>query len=118
MMALQLLLLPAGALAAGQQDDWLLAAPTAAATVVPGTLAGVPTLTLTNGLSSRTFAVIAPDAPPPGPPPAPPAPCPKSCTGCQGGKVCCDNPGGKLHHGPNPGEVYASPQATLPFGPL
>lgn len=109
-----LLLLP---LARAQRaDDWLLETPAETATVVEGSLGGVPTLTLQNGLASRVFAFLPAPPPPAGPPPAPPGPCPTWCTGCSDdsgdspspdpAKVCCANPGGRQVHGPNKGEVY------------
>lgn len=107
--AVLLLLLPAAVVATQGSDDWLLAVSPEASSVVEGTLDGVPTLTLQNGLASRTFALVGPPTPPPGPtpaPPPPPGPCPSWCTGCQGGVECCANPGGRLVHGPDKGEVY------------
>lgn len=43
-----------------QADDWLVSWQPEAATLNTGTLDGVPTLTLSNGLISRTFAVPKP----------------------------------------------------------
>ena len=92
--------------------DWLLAAVPDSPRVVEGVVGGVATITLQNGLASRTFALVpTPPPPPPAPPPAPPSPCPPSCTGCTSGScskgcTCCANPGGRQVHGPNPGEVY------------
>ena len=78
------------AAAADGVTDWLLGAVPDVADVTQGTLEGVPTLVLSNGLVQRTFAMLPPV---PGPPPGPPAPpvhyskCPANCTvpPCQDG---------------------------------
>jgi hypothetical protein len=94
--------------AAAASSDWLLAAVPTAPSVSDGTLGGVATITLQNGLVSRTFAIV-PGVPTPSPPPPPPGiPCPPppQCTTCGNRTHCCPNPGNKFHHGPDSGEVY------------
>ena len=57
-------------------------------------------------LDGKALVGKKPPGPTPAPPP-PPGPCPSWCKGCQGGGVeCCANPGGRLVHGPDRGEVY------------
>ena len=65
MLAVTWLLPAAVAAAAGdptQADDWLVGWQPEAAALTTGTLDGVPTLTLSNGLISRIFAVPTPAA--------------------------------------------------------
>jgi hypothetical protein len=84
----------AASYAAGSVADWLLGAVPDVATVTQGTLEGVPTLVIGNGLVQRTFAMLPPV---PGPPPAPPPPatnyskCPANCTtgNCLDGASLC-----------------------------
>lgn len=87
-------------------DDWLLGNVPSVPEVVAGVLGGVPTLTLRNGLCSRTFALPKAVPTPPPPPVTPAMPCPSNCTSCGNRTHCCANPGGRWHHGPNPGEQY------------
>ena len=94
--------------AAAVSSDWLLTAVPTAPSVSDGTLGGVATISLENGLISRTFAIVpgVPTPPPPPPPPGIPCPPPPQCTTCGNRTHCCPNPGNKSHHGPNAGEVY------------
>lgn len=78
-----------------QADDWLVGWQPTPAKLEAGTLGGVPTLTLSNGLISRVFAM----------PHAPPPPARRARDIAATGPVC-PNPGGKVHHGPLPGESY------------
>ena len=98
-------------LAVSLEPDWLRGAVPERAPVVT-TVTGLNTLTLRNGLISRTFAL-----PSATPPPPPVSKCPAWCTiaECRSSVAeCCHNPGGKVHHRPNPGEAY--PYYGLPCG--
>jgi hypothetical protein len=72
-----------------QADDWLVHAPLQAPAVAHGTLGGVPTLTLSNGLISRVFAL----------------PAPTTALGDAAGSEVCPNPGGRLITRPD-GSTY------------
>ena len=100
-----------GIIKTSEPRDWLLHNVDQKANVFNGKIGNIDTLMLSNGLVARTFTLPPTSKPSPYPTPPHTERCPKSCgTYCCGGNVdcnlCCANPGDRMVHGPNPGEVY------------